>query len=148
MSVSMSTFTEVPVAAGVLHATADLLDLLGEFLAGADTEVRTQLGRFLAARAPDDDPDPGMQAAIVLHELTEAADLLRTLAGDEPPARTDTGAAPTDPPSAAPDHRREPAGSSHHNQQEDHPCPRPLPCPPRRTPRPRPISGCAHTWRF
>jgi hypothetical protein len=80
----MSTFTEVPVPAGVLHATADLLELLGEFCTGADTEVRARLGRFLAARQPDDDLDPGPEAAIVLTELTEAADLLRTLAGDEP----------------------------------------------------------------
>jgi hypothetical protein len=79
----MSTFTEVPVAAGVLHATAALLEMLGEFCTGADAGVRTQLGRFLAARAPDADPDPGLEATIVLNELTETADLLATLAGDE-----------------------------------------------------------------
>jgi hypothetical protein len=83
MSVSMSTFTEVPVTAGVLHATADLLELLGEFLTGVDPAVRLQLGRFLAARAPDEDPDPVMEAAIVTRELTEAADLLHTLAGED-----------------------------------------------------------------
>jgi hypothetical protein len=77
---TMSTFTKVPVAAGVLHATADLLELLDEFC--ADTGVRAQLGRFLVARAPDTDPDPSMEAAIVARELTEAADLLHTLAGD------------------------------------------------------------------
>ena len=75
-------FTEVPVAAGVLHATVDLLELLGEFLAGTDTAVRLQLGRFLATRALDEDPDPAIEAAIVTRELTEATDLLRSLAGD------------------------------------------------------------------
>ncbi len=80
MSVSMSMFTEVPVAAGVLHATADLLELLGEFITDTDPAVRLQLGRFLAARQPD--LDPVMEATLVAHELTEAADLLHTLAGD------------------------------------------------------------------
>lgn len=82
MPTSMSTFTEVPVAAGVLHATADLIELLGEFLTGTDPAVRTQLGRFLAARLPDEDPDPGIEATIMLDQLTEAADLLHALAGD------------------------------------------------------------------
>lgn len=80
----MSTFTEVPVSAGALHATADLLELLGEFCTGTDAGVPAQLGRFLAARQPDVDLDPGLEAAIVLNELTEAVDLLHTLAGDEP----------------------------------------------------------------
>jgi hypothetical protein len=82
MSMSMSAFAEMPVAAGVLHATADLIELLGEFCTSADPAVHTQLGRFLAARQPDADPDPGIEAAIMLDELAQAADLLRALAGD------------------------------------------------------------------
>lgn len=79
---AVAAFTEVPAAVGVLHATADLLQLLGEFLAGADTAVPLQLGRFLAAATPDEDPDPAIEAAIMLRELTEATELLHALAGD------------------------------------------------------------------
>jgi hypothetical protein len=76
-------FTEVPVYAGVLRATAEQLELLAEFLANADAAVRTQLGRYLIARTNDEDTaDPGMEAAIVLHELAESAELLHALAGD------------------------------------------------------------------
>jgi hypothetical protein len=49
-------------------------------LARADPVVRTYLGRFLFAHHPDEDTgDPGMEAIILLDELIEAADLLRTL---------------------------------------------------------------------
>ena len=76
-------FTEVPVAVGVLHATARLLHLLAEFLTEADPAVRTFLGRFVIADQPDADATtPAVEAAIVLDELTEAADLLHALAGD------------------------------------------------------------------
>jgi hypothetical protein len=45
--------------------------------------VRTHLGSFLIAYHPEQDTgDPGMEAAILLNELTEAADLLHTFAGD------------------------------------------------------------------
>jgi hypothetical protein len=75
--------TEVPVAAGILRATAEILELLGDFFTGTDPTVRTQLGRFVNGREPDEDTgDPVMEAAIILHELTETADLLHTLAGD------------------------------------------------------------------
>jgi hypothetical protein len=76
-------FTEVPVYAGVLHATAETLELLHEFFTNTDPAVRTSLGRFLIAHQPDDDTgDPGIQATILVNELTEVADLLRTIAGD------------------------------------------------------------------
>jgi hypothetical protein len=76
-------FTEVPVAAGILRAIAQTLELLGAFFTNTDPAVRTQLGRFVISSQPDEDTtDPGVEAAIVLHELTEAADLLRALAGD------------------------------------------------------------------
>jgi hypothetical protein len=75
-------FAEVTVYAGVLLATAEMVELLHDFLAASDPALRTHLGRFLAARHPDDDSgNPSMEANILLHELTEAADLLHTLAG-------------------------------------------------------------------
>ena len=81
-------FTEVPIFAGVLRPTAELLHLLGEFFTDTDAEVRSQLGRFMADRQPDSG-DPAIEAAITIQELTEAADLLHTLAGhpDDTPAR-------------------------------------------------------------
>jgi hypothetical protein len=76
------------VYAGVLLATAAVVELLNDYFAASDPALRTQLGRFLIARHPDEDSgDPGMEANILLHELTEAADLLHTLVGridDEP----------------------------------------------------------------
>jgi hypothetical protein len=83
--------TQVPVYVGILRATAELLELLGEFLANADAAVRTQLGRFIVGRQPDS-TDPAVEAAIAMQELTEAADLLRALTGH-------SGYTPT-PPSA------------------------------------------------
>ena len=86
--------TEVPIYAGILRATAELLALLSEFLANADAAVRTQLGRFIASRQPNS-TDPAVEAAITMQELTEAADLLRALTGH-------SGNTPTPPP--APTH--------------------------------------------
>jgi hypothetical protein len=40
--------------------------------------VRTQLGRFIAGRQPDN-VDPAIEAAVTARELTEAADLLHAL---------------------------------------------------------------------
>jgi hypothetical protein len=80
-------FTEVPVYVGVLHATAGCLELLRDFFTDTDPAIRTRLGRFVIARQYDDIGDPGLEATILVHELAEAADLLRTLAGyigDEP----------------------------------------------------------------
>lgn len=76
-------FTEVIVHAGVLRGSAETLELLEEFFTEADPAVRTALGRYLIARANEEDTtEPGTEAAIVLYELTELADLLRSLAGD------------------------------------------------------------------
>jgi hypothetical protein len=75
-------FTEVPVYAGILRANADLLDLFQEFFTDAEPAVRAQLGRYLIARCnAEDTTDPATEAAILIGELTEAADLLHTLAG-------------------------------------------------------------------
>ena len=83
MPAGFDPFVETPVAVGVLHATARLLDRLAEFLAGADPVVRAQLGRFVIAGLPDADATtPAVEAAIMLDELGEAADLLHALAGD------------------------------------------------------------------
>jgi hypothetical protein len=71
------------VYAGILHATAETLELLHDFFTITDAAVCTHLGRFLIARHPDEDTgDPGMEANLLVQELTEAADLLHALAGD------------------------------------------------------------------
>jgi hypothetical protein len=73
----------VPVAVGVLRATARLLDVFAEFFAGVEPAVRVQLGRFVIAGQPDvDATTPAIEAATVLEELAEASDLLHVLAGD------------------------------------------------------------------
>jgi hypothetical protein len=77
-------FAEVTVYAGVLRASAQMVELLHDFFTASDPALRTHLGRYLIARHPDEDSgDPGMEANILLHELAEAADLLQTLA-EEP----------------------------------------------------------------
>jgi hypothetical protein len=74
-------FTEVLVYAGVLHAAAETLELLHDFFTSADQTVRLHLGRFLTSCHLDEDTaDPATEANILLSELTEAADLLHTLA--------------------------------------------------------------------
>lgn len=74
-------FTEVPVAAGILHATADLIDVLGDFLNRTDPAIRAQLGAYLISHHDiDTTREPALAAAITLAELDEAADLLHTLA--------------------------------------------------------------------
>jgi hypothetical protein len=79
-------FTEVPVHAGILRANADLLDLFQEFFTDAEPVVRTQLGRYLIARHnAEETTDAATEAAILIGELTEAADLLHSLAGDNSP---------------------------------------------------------------
>lgn len=74
-------FIEVPVAARILHATADLIDVLGDFLNHADPTIRAQLGSYLIGhRDVESTRDPALAAASTLTELDEAADLLHTLA--------------------------------------------------------------------
>jgi hypothetical protein len=76
-------FTEVSVYAGVLRCTAEQLEWLGEFFAVTDPVVRTHLGSYLMTRSSDEDTsDLATEAALTLADLTEAADLLRALAGD------------------------------------------------------------------
>lgn len=75
------TFTDVPVAAGILHATANLIDVLGDFLNHADPAIRAQFGTYLISHHDvDTTQDSALAAAITLAELDEAADLLHTLA--------------------------------------------------------------------
>jgi hypothetical protein len=71
------TFTDVPIAAGILDATADLIDVLGYFLNHADPTIRAYL---IGHHDVDTTHDPALAAAITLAELDEAADLLHTLA--------------------------------------------------------------------
>jgi hypothetical protein len=83
---------EVPVHAAVLRATADLLDLLNNFFTGADPVTRTRLGCYLVDRSGDQNTtDSTIEAAVMLVELSEAAELLHTLAGND---RPDTAADP------------------------------------------------------
>jgi hypothetical protein len=70
------------VHAGILHATADTLELIHDFFDDTDPAVRTDLGRFLITRHLEDDiGDPTMEANLLLHELIEAAEQLHMLAG-------------------------------------------------------------------
>ena len=79
-STATGPFIEVTVYAGVLRATAELVELLHEFFTSTDSSVRALLGQFITHRQPDL-AEPAIAAAITLHELTEAADLLHALAG-------------------------------------------------------------------
>lgn len=87
-SIATGHLTEVVVYAGIPHAAAELVELLHEFFTSTDADARTQLGQFIADRRPDTG-DPATAAAITLHELTETADVLHTLAGHSTQA-TDT----------------------------------------------------------
>jgi hypothetical protein len=83
---------EVPVLAAVLHATADLLDLLVDFFTTTDPATRARLGCYLVDRyGQENTTDSVTEAVVTLAELNEAAELLHTLAGDYHP---DTGADP------------------------------------------------------
>ena len=74
---------DVPVHAAVLRATADLLDLLSDFFTGTDPATRTRLGSYLVDRyGQENTTDPVTEAAVMLEELSEAAELLHALAGD------------------------------------------------------------------
>lgn len=80
--------TEVPVHAAVLDATADLLDLLSGFFTSTDPETRSRLGCFLVDRyGPENTTDSVTEAAVLLEQLSEAAELLHALTDqDYPPA--------------------------------------------------------------
>jgi len=69
---------EVPVAAGMLQATAQLLAQLAEFF-DMHPAARVSLGHFLAARDPHAG-DPAIAGAVTAGELTDAAELLNLLA--------------------------------------------------------------------
>ena len=81
MSTTIDPWAEVPVAAGVLHATADLLAQLAEFF-DLHPAARAALGHFLAAR-DEHAGDAAVEGSVTAHELTEAAELLRGLATTE-----------------------------------------------------------------
>jgi hypothetical protein len=75
---------EVPVHAAVLHATADLMEILRDFFAEADPGVRIRLGAFLIERYGEENTtDTGTEALVMLGELGDAAELLHALAGDD-----------------------------------------------------------------
>lgn len=82
--------TEVPVHAAVLDATADLLDLLSGFFADTDHATHARLGCYLVDHyGPENTTDSVTEAAILLEQLHEAAELLhaladRSAAGDPP----------------------------------------------------------------
>ncbi len=76
-------FAEVSVYVGVLLATAAMVELLHDYFAASDPALRTDLGRYLIARNPDEDTgDPTMEANILLQGLTETAELLYAVVGD------------------------------------------------------------------
>lgn len=79
MSTTADLLAEVPVAKSVLDATADLLAQLAEFF-DLHPQARVALGHFLAAR-DEDAGDAAVEGSVTAHELTEAAELLRGLAG-------------------------------------------------------------------
>lgn len=75
---------EVPVYTAVLRATADLLELLGDFFAETDPVIRTRLGCYLIDRYGEENTtDSVTETIVLLDELSEAAELLHALAGDQ-----------------------------------------------------------------
>lgn len=73
--------TQIGVHAAVLHATADLLELLGSFLTTAEATIHTQLGiHVLAHHDAEATTDPRLAAALTLAAIDEAAELLHALA--------------------------------------------------------------------
>ena len=84
MSDTDDAFVEIPVHAAVLSATADLLDLLRDFFTSTDPATRTQLGYYLIDHHGDATiTDSAIEAAVMLQELSDAAELLHALAGDD-----------------------------------------------------------------
>jgi hypothetical protein len=81
MNTTTGPLAEIPVAAGVLQATADLLEQLGEFF-DLHPAARVALGHFLAAR-DEHATDAAVEGVVTAYELTEAAELLRHLASAE-----------------------------------------------------------------
>ena len=80
--------TEVPVQAEVLRASAALLEFLSGFFT-TDRAACASLGTYLANRRSEDNTtDTRVQAALVLEELDDAAELLHALAGDFHPHNT------------------------------------------------------------
>lgn len=76
----IDSFTDVTVHAGVLTATAALIELLHDFLTGAGPVLHTDLGQFLISRQTEPAADAAIEAALLVNELAEATDLLQTLA--------------------------------------------------------------------
>ena len=87
---SDDALAEVTVHAAVLNATAALLDLLSDFFTYTEQATRSQLGCFLVDRyGPENATDSVTEAAVLLEQLSEAAELLHALAdrsdaGDQP----------------------------------------------------------------
>ena len=83
MNTPDSGLVRVPVQAAVLRATANLLELLGGFLTTTDPAVHLSLGSYLIDRRCEQaTTDSIAEAVLMLSDLTDAAALLHTLAGD------------------------------------------------------------------
>ena len=77
--------TEVPVKAAVLRATANLLELVIGFFATTDPAIHLSLGSYLIDRRYDEaTTDSITEAVVMLSDLSAAANLLHTFAGDNP----------------------------------------------------------------
>lgn len=77
-----NALTAIPVHTAVLDATADLLDLLHDFFTDTDPATRTRLGYYLVDRyGRENTTDSVTEAAVLLNQLGEAAQLLHALAG-------------------------------------------------------------------
>jgi hypothetical protein len=64
----------------ILHAAAELPELLHDVVSDTDPVVHIHLGPFLKGSPPEGGTgDSGMDATVLLNELTEAADLLQHL---------------------------------------------------------------------
>jgi hypothetical protein len=75
--------TEVPVQVAVLRATAHLLELLSDFFTTTDPAIQLSLGSYLIDRhGGEATTDAIAEAVLMLNDLSDAARLLHTLAGD------------------------------------------------------------------
>lgn len=77
MTTATDLLAEVPVAAGVLQATAQLLEQLAEFF-DLHPGARVALGHYLATRH-EDAGDVAVEGVVTVAELAEAAQLLHSL---------------------------------------------------------------------
>jgi hypothetical protein len=80
----------------VLSSAAALMELIHNFLTNAGPVLHADLGQFLMARQTALSVDPMIEAALLLNELAEAADLVQALADQSaapPETKRSTGGA-------------------------------------------------------